>query len=129
MLVGGGGRNGLTPDSDEPSVEFYSPPYLFRGPRPTISAAPRAIRYGTSFWIATPDAAHIASVALMRPGSVTHAFNEDQLFVPLAFTPGIGGLTIQAPATGNVAPPGYYMIFIVDANGVPSMAPFASVGP
>jgi hypothetical protein len=129
VLVGGGGRNGLTPSSDEPSVEFYSPPYLFRGPRPTVSAAPRRITYGMSFSIGTPDAARIASVALVRPGSVTHAFNEDQLFVPLAFTPGVGGLTIQAPASGSIAPPGYYMLFIVDASGVPSVAPFVSVGP
>src|SRR5439155_13658702 len=78
VLVGGGGRNGLTPNSDEPSVEFYSPPYLFRGPRPTISASPQAIPYGTSFWIATPDAAHIASVALMPPGSVTHPLTGEQ---------------------------------------------------
>jgi hypothetical protein len=58
----------------------------------------------------------------VRLGSVTHAFNENQLFVPVSFTAVSGGLTVQAPGTANIAPPGDYMLFIVDNTGVPSVA-------
>jgi len=61
-------------------------------------------------------------VSFIRLGSVTHAFNMDQRLVPLAFTAGSGSLNIQAPANGNLAPPGYYMLFLLDTNGVPSVA-------
>ena len=83
--------------------------------------------YAGNLFVGTPDATNIASVALMRPASVTHAFNQDQRFVPLTFQQAAGGLTVQSPANANVAPPGYYMLFIVDTNGVPSVAPFVKV--
>src|SRR5262249_34835004 len=60
----------------------------------------------------------------IRPGAVTHAFDEDQRYLTLSFSAGAGSLTIQAPANANLAPPGYYMLFIVNAAGVPSVAPF-----
>jgi chitodextrinase len=81
------------------------------------------MQYARGFFVGSPDASRIASVSLVRLGSVTHAFDENQRFVPLAFQSTIGGLTIQAPASANVAPLGDYMLFIVDTNGVPSVAP------
>ena len=125
VLVAGGGReNGRSmPDpKDEPNAEIFSPPYLFKGPRPVISSAPSQIQYGTSFSVSTPDASRIASVSLMAPGAVTHAYNQNQRFVPLTFGQIGGGLNIQAPVDGNLAPPGPYMLFLVDTNGVPSVA-------
>ncbi len=125
VLVSGGGReNGRSqPDpKDEPNVEIFSPPYLFKGPRPVISSAPSLLQYGGSFSIATPDAARVASVSLIALGAVTHAFNENQRFVPLTFSRVGSSLNVQAPPNGNIAPPGPYMIFLVDSNGVPSMA-------
>ena len=50
---------------NEPNAEVFSPPYLFRGPRPTISAAPSRVAYGTSFKVTTPNAAAIAKVSLI----------------------------------------------------------------
>jgi len=120
VLVAGGGRD--FPEVDQLSAEIYSPPYLFKGPRPAITSAPTGIRYATASSVATPDSARIASVSLVGLGSVTHAFNENQRFVPITFQPTSGGLTIQAPANANLAPPGYYMLFIVDTNGIPSVA-------
>jgi hypothetical protein len=58
---------------------------------------------------------------------VTHAFNENQRFVPLTFQSATGGLTVQAPATANLAPPGHYMLFILDTNGIPSVAAMVSL--
>jgi hypothetical protein len=63
-------------------------------------------------------------VALIRPAATTHSFNEDQGFVNLSVTQTAGGINVQAPANANLAPPGYYMLFLVNGNGVPSVAPF-----
>jgi hypothetical protein len=112
---------------DQKSAEFYSPPYLFQGARPAISQSPSQIGYGSNFFVATPDAATIASVALIRTGAVTHFFDQNARYVPLAFSQTTGGLTVTAPANANLAPPGYYMLFIVNGTGVPSIAPFVQL--
>jgi hypothetical protein len=125
VLVAGGGRqNGRSqPDpADEPNAEIFSPPYLFKGARPVISSAPPLLAYGSPFSVITPDAARIASVSLIALGTVTHAFNENQRFVPLSFDLGGGSLNVHGPVDGNTAPPGPYMLFLVDTNGVPSQA-------
>jgi Domain of unknown function (DUF1929)/Glyoxal oxidase N-terminus/PKD domain/Bacterial Ig domain/Galactose oxidase, central domain len=116
----------------ENRMEIYRPAYLFNAgggaaARPSITAAPPIIGYGGSFQVSTPDAANIASVALIRNGANTHAFDMDQRMVSLSFTKSAGALTVTAPPNANVAPPGYYMLFIVDGNGVPSVAPFVQV--
>jgi hypothetical protein len=122
VLMAGSGNDG--PAVNQTRAELYSPPYLFKGARPTITDAPPVVQYGSSFVVTTPDAAGITSVALIRPGAVTHSFDEDQRFLNLNFTAGAGSLTIQAPANGNLAPPGYYMLFLLNGNGVPSVARF-----
>jgi hypothetical protein len=123
VLVAGGGRFFRGPDpTDQLSTEIYAPPYLFKGPRPVITSAPATATYGGNIAIQTPDASRIAAVSLVKLGSVTHAINMDQRFVPLAFAGTGGSLTVQAPASPNVAPPGHYMLFILDTNGVPSVA-------
>ena len=122
VLSAGSGRDaGVT---DQRNGEMYSPPYLFQGARPTITSVPTgAIAYGSSFFVGTP-APDIASIALIRPAAVTHGFDEDQRFVNLSFAPTTGGLTVQAPANANLAPPGYYMLFLLNSHGVPSVAHF-----
>jgi hypothetical protein len=112
---------------DQKSAEFYSPPYLFQGARPAISQSPSQIGYGANFFVATPDAATIASAALIRTGAVTHFFDQNARYVPLAFSQTTGGLTVTAPANANLAPPGYYLLFIVNGTGVPSIAPFVQL--
>ena len=127
VVSGMGADFGNVPD--EKTAEFYSPPYLFKGARPVITQAPAQIQYGTNFFVATPDGATIASTTLIRAGGVTHFFDQNTRFVPVAFQQTAGGLTLSAPANGNLAPPGYYMLFIVNSNGVPSVAPIVRVGP
>jgi hypothetical protein len=77
--------------------------------------------------VATPDAANIQSAVLIRTGSVTHFMNMNARFVPVSFTQTAGGLTITAPTSKFVAPPGYYMLFVVNSNGVPAVAPFVQL--
>jgi hypothetical protein len=115
--------------SFEPHMEIYQPAYLFTpggtlATRPSITNAPTSISYGSSFTVTTPDAANISSVVLIRNGTVTHAFGMDQREVVLSFTAGNGSLTVTAPPNGNIAPPGYYMLFLLNSSGVPSVAPF-----
>jgi hypothetical protein len=109
----------------EHRVEIFSPPYLFRGHRPTILAAPPQVAYDTTFDIETTDAADIASVVLLRPGAATHSFNMDQRHIGLVInTHGPNQLTVTSPPNRNLAPPGFYMLFIVNTAGVPSVAQF-----
>lgn len=114
------------------TMEIYQPAYLFNADgtmatRPSITSAPTSVSYGNSFSVATPDAANISSVVLVRNGSVTHAFGMDQRAVGLSFTAGTSALTVTAPPNGNIAPPGYYMLFILNNSGVPSVATFVQV--
>jgi hypothetical protein len=87
-----------------------------------------AIQHGTSFFVGTNDAATIQRVTLVSPGAVTHEVNMSQMFADLTFTATTGGLNVDMPANANIAPPGYYMVFLINANGVPSVASFIQVG-
>jgi len=114
------------------NAEIFSPPYLFQAdgtlaPRPTIDTAPTSTSYGASLEISTGNPASIRKVALVRLGAVTHSNNMEQRYVPLSFTAGTTSLTASAPANVNVAPPGFYMLFIIDADGVPSVARMVSL--
>jgi len=115
------------------TLEIYQPAYLFNSSgglatRPAITSAPSFVGYGKQFTVQTPDAADITSAVFMRGGSVTHAFDMDQRMVSLSFTTGSGTLTVNAPPNGNIAPPGYYMLFLLNSAGVPSVAKFVQIG-
>ena len=94
-----------------------------------ITAAPASVGYGQPFTVTTPDAAQISSVVLVHNGSVTHAYDKDQRVVGLSFTAGNGSLTVTSPPNTNIAPPGYYMLFLLNSAGVPSVASFVQVIP
>ncbi|HEX8087200.1 MAG TPA: galactose oxidase-like domain-containing protein, partial [Blastocatellia bacterium] len=114
-------------DTDHPDVEIYSPPYLFKGPRPSITSSPAAVTHDRQFFIGTPDATGITKVTLIRLSSVTHAFNQNQRINILSYRQTPGGLSVRAPGSGSLCPPGYYMLFIVNGNGVPSVAQIIQV--
>lgn len=103
--------------------EIYSPDYLFRGPRPVIASAPTEVAYGQAFEVESPQAGEIASMALLRLPTVTHSVDNGQQYVGLDFSVSGGDrLTAISPQHGNLAPPGYYMLFLLDGDGVPSEA-------
>ena len=122
-----------TRGSYEPHMEIYSPAYLFNSDgslatRPSItSVSAPAIGYGATFQVQIPDAAGVSSVVLMRNGACTHSFDMDQRYVGLSFTAGSGVLQVTGPPSGNIAPPGYYMLFILNSAGVPSVAKMVQV--
>jgi chitodextrinase len=122
VLVSGTGDDTSANVPNEYNAQILSPPYLFNGPRPAITSSPSVVQYGSPFSVSTPDAASIQSVSLIRSGAATHSFDESARRVSLPFTTSNGVLTVQAPANGADAPPGNYMLFIVNGNGVPSVA-------
>ncbi|MGB9140398.1 MAG: galactose oxidase-like domain-containing protein [Pseudonocardiaceae bacterium] len=109
--------------NEELKLEIYSPPYLFRGARPAISTVTTEWRYGQTVNIATPNADAIQWVSLIRPGVTTHSFNTTQRLVDLPIVIQGGGIVqIQITGEPNLAPPGWYMLFLTDHNRVPSVA-------
>ncbi|MFF2148474.1 galactose oxidase-like domain-containing protein [Kitasatospora sp. NPDC058190] len=119
-------------DNREKQIEIYEPPYFSRADRPRIASLPggTTIGYGSSFLVDTPDAGRITDVAILRAGSSTHAFNPDQRYVGCQFAQEAGGLRVFTPPTGDVAPPGWYLLFIValaDRRPVPSEGAFVQL--
>ncbi|HZR01228.1 MAG TPA: galactose oxidase-like domain-containing protein, partial [Chloroflexota bacterium] len=119
VLAAGGGR--LSPAIDYLTAQLYMPAYLSRGAGPVVTSAPATTTYGGTMTIQTPDAASVTGVAFIRLSSVTHTLNTDQRYIGLSFTAGQGTLSVQSPANAFIAPPGDYMLFLLNANGVPSV--------
>ncbi|MDQ6824989.1 MAG: DUF1929 domain-containing protein [Candidatus Eremiobacteraeota bacterium] len=123
----------LSAGSDAPTSEFqttaelYSPPYLFKGPRPIITSAPGTVSYAMPFSVLTPNANRIHRVALIKLAATTHAVNFDRRYVALTFGVGPRKLLVNGPAAANLAPPGWYMLYVVDSSGVPSIARMVQV--
>jgi hypothetical protein len=116
------------------NAEVFTPPYLYDkdgsgrlAARPAVTAAPATVDYAAPFDVTTPDAASIVKVGLLRLGAVTHSVDMDQRYVPLSFSPGAGVLNVTGPANPNIAPPGVYMLFLVNHEGVPSVAKMVTV--
>jgi hypothetical protein len=111
-----------TPDGQSPddTGEIYSPPYLFQGPRPSIRSAPDAVRWDAPF--AVGKRGKVDDAVLIAPSAVTHANDMTQRLVPLVkVARRRGEVTLQSPPSSTVAPPGWYMLFVL-ADGVPSIA-------
>jgi len=134
VLIAGGRSRGSAPsdpEDEKPSFRYLYPPYLAPlgspPPRPVITAAPQTVGYGSSFTVEF-SGGPVGEVVLMGLGSMTHAFDMNQRYVQLA-TPSQAGNTVQVtgPEDVQTAPPGYYMLFVLNENRVPSVARFVRV--
>jgi hypothetical protein len=123
VLSAGGDRG-----TYQTKAEIFSPPYLFKGPRPQITSAPTTVNYGQAFNLTSPSATDVSSISLIKPGSVTHSTSFDQRFLNLEFTRTGETLQVTAPTGAAHAPPGDYMMFVVNSAGVPSVASWLHVG-
>jgi len=102
--------------------------YLFKGPRPVIAAVPEKVTYGQTFDVGTPDAGAVTMACFMAPSATTHSFNMQQRYIGLKIgDKAANSLTMEAPPNANIAPPGYYMLFLLNAEGVPSEAKFIQI--
>jgi hypothetical protein len=135
LSSGSGEGGGVLYENSDFTAQVFTPPYLFApdgtlAARPAITSAPSRISYGQSFAVETPGAGSITRGTLVRLSSVTHAFNQSQLIYPLTFSAGGStSLTAAGPTSANLAPPGPYMLFLVNGSGVPSRAAMVTVGP
>ncbi|MGH2735707.1 MAG: galactose oxidase-like domain-containing protein [Actinomycetota bacterium] len=114
----------------DPSFEIFKPPYLFRGPRPSITHLQKGIAWGERFEIGT-SGERIKKVVLTHLPAVTHITDADQRSVELEFSQRGGRLEAAAPSSPDVAPPGYYYLFVLSDNGrglTPSRARIVRVG-
>jgi hypothetical protein len=123
VLVGGGGASDDAPVNNF-HAEIYKPPYLFDSDgepaaRPVIASAPSLLETGKRFSV-TLDAAGADRVTLVNTGSSTHGVNLQQRFVELGFSASGNTLTVDMPARATDTPPGYYLLFVLDSQGVPS---------
>jgi hypothetical protein len=127
LSVGSGqpAAGGLT---DDYTAEIFSPPYLFNADgslaaRPNLDNVPLSVGYGATMTVTTANPTGITKATWIRLSSVTHAFNMNQRmnYLPISAR-GTGTVTLQTPANGNLAPPGHYMLFLVNSSGVPSVA-------
>jgi hypothetical protein len=127
VLTAAGGAPGPVKNLN---AEIYYPGYLYNGSgqpaaRPSLVNAPGVVQLHLSqqFVATVGSAAPISRVTLLRTGAVTHTINLDQRFLSLGFTQAGQTLTITLPTTDpNVVLPGYYMLFVFDQAGVPSVA-------
>ncbi len=144
------GSNPSARGSYEAAVEIYTPPYLFDANdrlittnRPSIapvSPASRVVGYNALLSLTYTSTSAISAAVLVRPGSDTHAFDMEQRLIglcgptpqhPVCSAPsGVNKtLNLTTPPNGNIAPPGYYMVFLLDSAGVPSKAAFIQLTP
>ena len=117
---------------EKPTLQYYSPDYLSK-PRPTISSAPSSVGFRGAFNV-TVTGPRPAEIVIMALGSMTHSIDMDQRSVQLAATIGTTDangttpVTVTGPLSSQVAPPGDYMMFVLDANRVPSVAKIIRLG-
>jgi plastocyanin len=115
---------------NQQTSEAYSPEYLTLGSQPTINAGTVATAiYGATISVFTPDASDIASVCLIAPGAVTHHTDSHQRYIKIGFSSvSPTEISVDIPTSADVAPPGCYMLFILDSSGAPSEAHFIQIG-
>jgi len=126
VLIGGGGLCDFNCSTNHLDAQILTPPYLFKADgsaatRPSITSAPSQVSYASTVQVRTAGA--VSAFVMMRFSAVTHSLNNDQRRVPLTFTAtDATTYTLRMPANSGIAPPGYYMLFALDANGVPSVS-------
>jgi len=113
------------------NAEIYYPPYLFGAggqpaARPSLATAPALLQLqvNQTFAVTMASSDPISRVTLLHSGAVTHTFDSNQRFLDLSFTQAGQTLTIALPTGANVVAPGYYMLFVFNPTGVPSVAKF-----
>ncbi|MGI8558174.1 MAG: galactose oxidase-like domain-containing protein [Solirubrobacteraceae bacterium] len=102
-------------DGRDPSFEIYKPPYLYSGlTQPTVTGAPSTVKNGSTFTLTVNGASNgpIDKIVLVKNTTVTHLVDGGQRNIELPVVSQSGNqITVKAPPSGNVAPPGPYMLF------------------
>jgi hypothetical protein len=118
----GSDQDNSVPGAFEQRIEVYSPPYLYRGSRPVLTEGPTMLQRGGTAAFRTPDPDSITTAKLMRPSAVTHTTDVQQRSIALAITRKPGTVSLRVPGEAGLVPPGWYMLFVTDRAGTPSVA-------
>ncbi|MFG1811215.1 galactose oxidase-like domain-containing protein [Streptomyces sp. NPDC049040] len=113
------------------TIEIYEPAYLHQGARPNLSSAPAGpVGYGAAMRVSTTTPAQVSRAVLLAPITSTHSVDTSQRHLDLQITSRSGNhLELKAPPSAKAAPPGYYMLFLLDDKGVPSVAKWVKLAP
>jgi Galactose oxidase-like, Early set domain/GlxA beta barrel domain len=122
-----GNAENSKPGFFEQRIEIYSPPYLFHGPRPRITGGPQQLALGGSGGFTTSNPADIAKVRLLHPSAATHVTDLQQRSIALTYTRTANGIRVRIPSQQALVPLGWYMLFVDNAKGVPSVARWVQV--
>ncbi|GAB2583002.1 hypothetical protein GCM10027034_13840 [Ramlibacter solisilvae] len=106
-------------------AQVYWPPYLFMGAQPQIVSAPATVTRGQGFVVTTDR--QVASAMLVAPGATTHGVDMHQRAIRLPVQVNNTTLTATVPNSAAMVPPGYYMLFVLDSAGIPSVASFVRI--
>jgi len=126
-----GGSSGNPATTGIRKIELFEPDYIGVAGRIVIQSAPSLLPYGSEFDVQLDQVAtNVQRAALLRNGSVTHSTDNDQRYIGLEIVSRSGNtIRLKAPPNGNVAPPGYFMLWLVDNAGNPcQQARFVRMG-
>ncbi|NNG37917.1 DUF1929 domain-containing protein [Flexivirga sp. ID2601S] len=135
IFTGGGGICGACVSAGylAKNLEIFTPPYLYKkdgtglAPRPVLTGTPAQVQVDSAFTVTSPQAADIAKIGMIRLGAPTHSEDQGQRYIALKYTVSGTSITVHTPPNTAQAPGGYYMLFAVDKNGVPNVAPIVKV--
>ncbi len=129
IVSGGEGNGGPGMFGESAEYEIWNPYYLFKSPRPVIGSLPAAAGYGQQLTLSYSSAVGISHLVIHRSGSQTHSFSYNQISVPVSFDSTTGSTaTFTLPGNANLLPPGFYMVFLLSVDGVPSVAKYLQIG-
>jgi hypothetical protein len=116
-----GNKEDTAPQTFNQEIDVYYPPYMFQGTRPSIQTAPKVMQLAHTYQIKVSEPSDIKYLRLMRPDNPTHVTDVNARSIGVNFTQaGNGYLNITLPASANIVPPSYYMLFAINSKGVPS---------
>ncbi len=121
-------QKNTVPGTFEQRIEVYSPPYLYRGARPSIVDGPGMVQRGSTAKYQTPNSDAIVSARLVRPSAVTHVTDIEQRSIALTVKPTDGAVELAVPSDPSLVPDGWYMLFVTNPDGIPSVARWVHVG-
>ena len=122
-----GDKQDTEPQIFHRQISIYSPPYLYHGPRPQVTGGPTYIQRGQTATFTTPDSSAIVKARLMHPSAVTHVTDVQQRSVALTIKHEPGAVALTVPTGAGLVPTGWYMLFVDNGRGVPSVAKWVKI--